>query len=158
MKRLNRTLLNRQQICWIVVILANLILPLPMGLSCTAGSGITGIFAAIGLLWFFGHVESGKAPRMGFALNAGGLIVAMSQLYPGLQIISGILGLSIGERIGLVSRDMKISSAMGGLLVTLLTGGMLIAIAWMAGLVVRGVTEVVRSPDPAKRCEEGVDF
>ncbi len=155
MKRFNQTNLNRQQRYWVVVFVANLIVPLPFGLTCTEGIARMGMCAAIGLLWFLGYEAVRKIPRMGFVLNSGGSIVALSQIWPLLQFTSGFLSLSVGESVALVSRDMKIASAIGGLLVTLLTGGTLMAIAWMLGLVVRGWAEFV---NPRVSAKEGLDF
>lgn len=87
--------------------------------------------------WFFGH----RYPRNGKRLVVGGSLVALSQLFPLLHIVSGMIGYKLTQTLGAATNpgddDVMgaITSEFGGFVCTFSTGSALVtgafAIGWL---------------------------
>ena len=129
---------------WLTVFLANSPVPLFYAWFLTAKHGRIGMVAAIVLWWSLGHLVCKTNRRLGLSLVAGGILVALSQCFPLLQIIAGMVSLNIYGRLaqavaGGSVRGPQEQTEFGGFLVTMLTGGMLMAVALGFGSVIRAV-------------------
>ena len=132
-------------VTWAFVFAVNLALPLLFSSSITQQHGKLGMsIAALFLLASGCHVCS-ISRKQAAVLISGGALVGLSQLFPFLQFIAGILGLIVGQFLGLVyagndERSPQIISEFGGFVVTLVTGGILMAASASAGILLRFVT------------------
>jgi hypothetical protein len=122
---------------WPMVFLANLPVPLLFGCGVCDWSGRIGMFAAIGLLYVLGREICRRVRGLDLIMICGGVLVALSQVYPMIHIFSAGLAFRTAERLGLLESTKTVPNVTGaftGCIVTLLTGGMLLAIAAVAGL------------------------
>jgi hypothetical protein len=84
-------------------------------------------------------------PLLSKSLLQGGLIVGLSQVFPILHLVAGLLGMMISTKIfprpptvqGIERFDKEIQGVYCGALTTLITGGLLMAIALVIGLLIR---------------------
>jgi hypothetical protein len=121
---------------WPMVFLANLPVPLLFGWGVCDWSGRIGMFAAIGLLYVLGREICRRVRGLDLIMICGGVLVALSQVYPMIHIFSAGLAFRTAERLGLLesTKVPDVAGAFTGCIVTLLTGGILLAIAAVAGL------------------------
>ena len=131
-------------LAWLMVFLANLPIPLMFGWIFTAKHGRLGMAAAILLWWLMGHQICRTSRGFNLALVTGGLLVGLSQIFPILQSQAGAWSLGIGSKLGQVKpvhgEEFMVLTELGGFLVTMLTGGILIAVALACGSVIRAIT------------------
>lgn len=126
-------------VSWLVVFAINLPIPLWFGWSFAEGDGRAGVIAALPLIFAIGIFGCGVARKVGLALVVGGVIVALSQFFPVLQIVAGVFGIAVGRVLGLVEDgggdvlDSTIPSLAGGFVVTLATAAALIGPAVVMG-------------------------
>ena len=125
----------------------NLIVPGFLGLLVTGLGGRIGMGAAIGLLWYLGHRICGLSDKCGRALVRGSFIVAAMQLFPILQMASGIVSMGIVQLLGLGSftpDDDDPSptgvTELGGLVAAGLTGLTLMGVAACCGAILAWLT------------------
>ena len=93
--------------------------------------------------------------RFSPALIVGGALIAVTQIFPVIQIIAGMLGMTVGKAMGLAifgdnHEVPQITTEEGGLIVTLVTGGILMATAACSGLLLRLVTPAHWWPSSTK--------
>jgi len=141
---------------WLVVFLANLPVPLMFAWNLTMQHGRIGMAVAIVLCWYFGHRVGAKSRWIDRALVAGGIVVALSQVIGILHISAGVMSLEIGSRLGQVTSNEwgpREITELGGLLVTILTGGILMTVAMVCGSVICLIFPDRRPRDP----EQGWD-
>lgn len=134
--------MTRLYIAWAAVFALNLVIPGLLGWMSTAGDGRIGMLLAIFCLLGSGFWTCSRAPGIGFALVVGGVAVALSQAIPVLQIVAGGAAFAVGKALAFIepAADLSgVTSATGGFVVTLTTGGLLMAAALVAGLVLRGL-------------------
>jgi hypothetical protein len=132
-------------LAWVIVFLLNLVTPLLFGWSRTESSGRIGMLIAAFLLLALGYGACGTARGIARPLVAGGILVAISQFFPLIQIIAGLIGMGIGSAAGQVDGRGDIGPGFvrtetGGFLVTLVTGGLLMTAALVAGAFLRIIT------------------
>jgi hypothetical protein len=134
-------------ILWTAVFVVNLFVPLLFGWGLTSQGGRIGMTLAAAVLLGVGFLVGGRSRELRHNLTAGGILVALSQFVPFLQVLAGLAGMAVVERllglhIGPGSEDGTISppSEVASFLFTLITGGLLIAAAVVIGLVARMVT------------------
>lgn len=126
---------------WLSVFTVNLIVPLLFGWPTTEKSGRGGMLIGIFFCWLWAHCVGGKSHFLRFALLFGGAAVALSQLVPSLQILSGWMGMGVGSLLGQVSNIDKVTSEWGGFIVTMVTGGSL----QIVSLAVGGIAYWIRT-------------
>jgi hypothetical protein len=139
---------------WTLVFVLNLIVPLFFGWMLTADSGRFGMAAGIGLLWYLGYRACGQNDWWGRALVRGGFLVALTQLFPLLQIWAGVVGVGIASALGpLVMADTHIGgtihTGLGGLIATVLTGLSLMGVAAFCGAITVWLTSRRAQTSPA---------
>lgn len=133
---------DAQQVCWLAIFGANLIVPLAFGLPMTEQQGRAGLLAGLAVLfagWQF------VIPRFGplrAVLVPGGVALAASQVFPAVQVVAGAMSFAI---VGLddAFRPSRFDEA-SAFAVTLTTGGLLWLAAMLAGFVLRGVGRRLR--------------
>jgi hypothetical protein len=137
---------KRLYIAWAVVFALNLIVPLLCGWGMTQPSGRLGMLVAGILLLASGYWVCVSARHIGFALVNGGVAMALFQAFPILQLIAGSLGIELAEAIGLEVAAIfnGITTAAGGFVVTITTGGLLMAAALVVGLALRALRAAFR--------------
>jgi hypothetical protein len=114
-----------------------------------------GVAFAIALVACLGYYLCLKQPTAILLVIRGGILVALSQVFPVLQIVCGASAIQSLIAIGWIpnsSFQQMLSSVAAGFFVTLLTGTFLILLSFFAGLLLRWVTPrhwwVVQRPFP----------
>jgi hypothetical protein len=125
---------------WVVVFVLNLVIPLMYGLSAARGDARFGMLLGIAILLALGCWASLASRTIGMALLVGGGIVALSQFLPALQILAGLIAVGAAGIIDGTGGRMAVGSFLGGLVATVVTGGILIGIALALGLPILGMT------------------
>lgn len=131
-------------IAWPTVFAMNMFLPVLFGLDLTKHHGRIGMcVASLFVLiagWVLCVVKSLAARKLIF----GSLIIALTQIFPILQILAGSLALGIAEGMQLLSPGVdddhnfgiaQIDSEFVGFVVTMLVAVILLGCASMAGLI-----------------------
>jgi hypothetical protein len=121
-------------VAWAVVFLANLIAPLLLAWSMTEGEARFGMFAAVALVWVSGHLAIARAAGWRLILVGGGFCVALSQLFPILQVFAGLLSLT-AIHYGFATDPFSFT-APAAFLATVLTAAQLLVTAVGCGVVV----------------------
>jgi len=129
---------------WTVVVLCNLIVPLLISWSMTSGEGKAGIGVAVGVALLIGYLGSVFAPLFVLFTTRGGLLVALSQAFPVLHMVAGLVSITCLNRIGILPDDAVMRDEPFGFaeafFMTVLTGGILVSTACGLGLLLRLVT------------------
>ncbi len=130
---------------WVFIFAINMAIPLLFGASMTEQHGRLGMSVAALLLLVFGSFICAANRKLAVALLAGGALVALTQLFPILHIIAGMIGMSVGQALGHATLDTdddpsRITSELGGFIVTIVTGGILMAGSLFIGVVLRFIT------------------
>ena len=87
-------------VAWIFVFAINMAIPLLFGASLTEQHGRLGMSVAAFFLLAVGWYICAAKRKFAVALLAGGALVALTQLLPGLQIIAGAIGMGVGQATG----------------------------------------------------------
>jgi hypothetical protein len=122
----------------------NLIVPLMYGLLETREHGFVGMLVGSLILLLGGFWCCFRFKDFSKALIVGGWIVALSQVYPLLQMLAGIFGMGVANAVG-PSPDEEYSpysihSEPAGCVATIMTGAILIGVSALIGLFVRAIT------------------
>lgn len=131
-------------LAWVAVFAANLIVPLLFGWGMAGPRGRSGLVAAAALILGLGSGLCYYRRDLAAPLVVGATLVALTQLFPLLQILAGVVGVGIVRSLGLMGGGgdgpPQILGPLGGFVVTLVTGGILIAVSAGAGLFLRFFT------------------
>ena len=132
---------------WLGVFGLNLIVPLLSALTLTNASGQVGMLLAMVVILTIGLCICAIARELGFALVTGGVAVGLTQIAPILQIIAGVLGFSLARAMGLddPAGEVNAGTVLAGFVITMVVGGLLVAVSLVAGLVIRRVMSPRRS-------------
>ena len=123
---------------WPLAFAANLPVPLMFSSEITRDTGSMGMAAAVALClvagWYVGRRNPWNAKR----LVVGGGLVALSQVFPLLHVIVGMVGYEAARSLGGAQQQSddtigRITTEYGGFICTLVTGGALIAAALATG-------------------------
>lgn len=128
---------------WTVVVLCNLVVPLFVGWSLTQGFGQIGILLAVLLALVFGYWASVYMPLPVLFTLRGGMLVALSQFMPILQLIVGMVTIDFFRKTRIIpeeSLDRGNIGFLGAFLLTATVGSILMAISCGLGLLLRLVT------------------
>ena len=127
-----------------LVFLLNLPVPFFWGVTVNEKRNTFFMLAGCAMLLALGCFLCSRSRRIGFSLTAGGRVVALSQLFPMLQITVGVLVVEgFGAATGLVKSDEYGAAYESGispwacLVFTLLTGLILMGIALVLGEIIR---------------------
>ncbi len=113
---------------WTAVYCLNLIVPFNFGKGLTAEAGHPGIYLGITVYWTAGLFLCAAYPKQAHALIRGGTATAFFQIAPFLQFFSGWIALYIVASLGELDR------AFSAFLLVLITGGILLVVAYLVGL------------------------
>ncbi len=130
---------------WIFIFAINMAVPLLFSLPLTDLHGRLGMSAAALFLFTLGCGICAANRKLAVALLAGAALVALTQLFPGMQIIAGMIGIGVGQALGHATFDSdehpaRITSEFGGFVVTFITGGILMAGSLCAGILLQFIT------------------
>jgi len=141
---------------WSLVFATNLFVPLLLAMSITERGGRLGMSCVILAYWFLGVVACARGWRFGLAMLVGGILVSASQLLPVLQLVAGMLSLMAWSPptgdTGEWMYKLRLSE-IGGLAVTALTGGILMALACVSGYCILGAIYTWNSVFGNKECQ-----
>jgi hypothetical protein len=131
-------------IAWVFIFAINMAVPLLFGSQMTQQHGRLGMSVAALLLLVFGCFICAANRKLAVALLAGGALVALTQLFPILHIIAGMLGMGAGQALGHATLDddngpSQITSEAGGFIVTFVTGGILMAVSLCTGIALQSI-------------------
>jgi hypothetical protein len=124
-------------ISWTLVFIANLVVPIPLGLKFTEDGGRFGMAVAVVAWWAAGLAICLRRAAWGRLLISGGIVVGFSQFLAVPQVAAGFAALRFWSRVGNMAGD--ISGEMDGFAVTALTGGQLIALGCAGALLGRAL-------------------
>ena len=128
---------------WMGVYLVNLIVPLYFGSLVTRGLGKAGMVIGILLVFSLGCLLCFVSRKIILAIVYGGWIVAASQFFPLLHIFAGSIGIRAASALGMTTThrpdDVDVDTALGGVLATVVTGAILLAVSSILGLVIQGI-------------------
>lgn len=136
---------GRTLIGWIVVVLLNLPVPLFFGHSIVKGAGIVGLLMAILAIFLAGVFATSRFPRLIAMFQVGGIVTALSQFLPILQIVAGAVAISVTEQITSVAHgdDFEVlpegATFLGGFCATSITAGIVLFAAAAIGAVIQVV-------------------
>ena len=128
---------------WTVVVLVNLIVPYLFAGGMTGPMGGWGIFLGVVLVLLFGIWASSALP-MGVLLTVrGGVLVALSQFFPVIHLMAGLLSIDFYRRTGMIPAEQLDRGNVGflsALLLTVSTGGILLMISCGLGVILKWIT------------------
>ncbi|QEH35324.1 hypothetical protein OJF2_38750 [Aquisphaera giovannonii] len=134
----------RTALGWIAVFLLNMIVPLLFGWSMTREGGRVGMAAAILTLFATGCWICTARRQLASPLLLGAAFVGLSQVFPLLQILAGSAGMVAATALRVAENNddalPRVIGEAGGFVVTLVTGGLLMAASLVAGLSLRMLT------------------
>ena len=127
---------------WLIAFSANMIVPLIFGLSETHENGRDGLWFAVASLFAIGLAVCMFQQRLATTTIIGSVVVGLSQLFPILQIIAGVLAFGMTDRFGLRHNDAldswpRIYNESSGFVVTFVTGSLLILASLITGALIR---------------------
>jgi len=128
---------------WTAVLMFNMIVPVLLGWSMTNSQAKMGSAIAVALVATLGYYACVRFPTPMLLTIRGGMVVAVSQVFPVLQVLCGALaihGLIVVGWIQESSFREMLSFVFSGFMVTLLTGLFLLATSLVIGLFLRCVT------------------
>lgn len=136
---------------WPIAMGVNLFAPIFMALPFTQSGGRIGMAAGIGVFWYLGHRVCAARPGLGRSLVVGGFLFAWSQIFPVVQMITGMTAVVIVSRLGPACFPRQPGdpglTELGGLIATLTTGAILATMALIVGaLVTMGRSRPVTPP------------
>ena len=140
-------------VAWAAVYAVNLILPLNLGAMATRGGGRVGMLAGILLLFALGCRVCAVSRTAILTVVWGGWFVAALQCVAILHVVAGVIGVRAALALGLVTgpRADDVDTVLGGVTATVVTGGILLAVAAVFGLAIRGLMALLGPPTPWAR-------
>jgi MFS family permease len=130
---------------WIFVCAINMAVPLLFSATLTEEHGKLGMLLAVVSFFLCGCLLCAFQRNLALAVIIGGVIVALTQLFPILHIVAGWIGMAVGDLLGVADfgrgdDSPRLLNELGGFVVTLVTGGILMAIATGIGLTIQWFT------------------
>lgn len=121
-------------ITWPIVFGLNMIVPLLLGLAITYEHGRIGLCAASGLLLAAGWLLCYASPPAARRLILGSAVFAFTQFFPILQIIAGMVAISVTGNDPLFDEGSGITE-FAGFAITLIVGVILLTLAGGLGVL-----------------------
>ncbi len=137
-------------VLWIFVFVANLLMPVFFAWTVLEDGGGSGVLLGTALLLGISIVVLIQFPRLIRWTRIGGIVVAVSQLFPLLQIVAGSIGIGSAEIVGAARKltpeeqDFLIAPPLGfaaALVTTLVTGAVLLLVVLAFSLLLMFVFE-----------------
>lgn len=132
---------------WFWACVLNSIVPFLLGTAVTSGLARGGMVLGIVAVVWFGWSLAGTFPEVVRTVVYGGWVVALAQLFPVFQVIAGVIAVSAVTQLGLgigEGQGSRVDGLAGGFLATIVTGGLLIALAGVLGGIGRVVAYLAR--------------
>ncbi len=135
-------------IAWPFVFLLNMIVPLMFGLDLTARTGRTGMWIASLLLLVLGWIYCGRKSFLGRRLVLGSIFTALSQAFPILHLILGMIAFGIMRSLGGahpgddIQRE-EITGEFSAFVMTLMVAVPLLVLAQCIGLAIAALYRLV---------------
>ncbi len=126
---------------WPVVLLLNTVLPGFLAVQMCNRSGMIGIGISVMMFLVTGFWICFKFPRVGRGLVIGAGAMSLTQLFPVLHFLFGLLALGFAEAVGLIDTvdfdegPADVSTVLAGFVITTLVGGALAVTGLAVGLV-----------------------
>jgi hypothetical protein len=129
---------GRLVLWWLVSFAVNLIIPVLFGSEVVVEHGIWGGAFAVAGTALLGIQACRWWPGFMRRINVGAVLVAISQLMPIVQLIAGLIAISIAEKVGLARAEegqlvQQANSELGGFVITLVTGAILLGVSLIVG-------------------------
>lgn len=136
-------------IYWTMVCLANLVAPGILGGIATSGNARVGMVLGVFVVLALGLAACQVHRWAVLTVVYGGWIVAGFQPLPLMQFAAGALGMMAAAEAEAVTggRPLHLTTLLGGLIATVVTGGVLIGFAAAFGLAMRGLAFLGRMFD-----------
>lgn len=128
---------------WTPVFAANLIVPYPLSTGVVGDAGMPGVYAGIALYWGLGLAACIASPTLAKTIVRGGMIVGVSQLLPFLHLLTGFAAIEFAGPFRTMGQSVV------GFVGVILTGGMLLAVAYCLGRFYNAFEAWSMSPKPA---------
>lgn len=128
---------------WTIILAFNLIVPALVAWAITSTSAKLGSGFAIFLMALTGYYFCITKPLPMLFIIRGGVLVALSQFVPALQLVAGAISIHALILVRVVTESSfneMLSTPLAGFLVTLLTGLILISVSLTLGFLIRIVT------------------
>jgi hypothetical protein len=132
---------------WTIVFVANLIVPLCLGLLMTYSGGRVGMFTGIVALWIVGQFVVAWSEKLAVVLISGAIPIFFLQFLLGPHMLLG--GAVLDFWMGNSYLQVQLSQ-LDGFVVTALTGGALIATAIVFGLILVLLSSLIRPNETAR--------
>lgn len=124
---------------WLLVVAANLGLPVALGLLLTTGDGVVGMSLGVLAVTAVGCLACFKIGAAVRTVADGGWILAYFQILPIPQIMAGRAGVYGTSRLIDLGKSGEIETLAGGLVATLITAFLLILFAGFMGRGMNGM-------------------
>jgi hypothetical protein len=128
---------------WTVVVLVNLIVPYLFAGGMTGPMGGWGIFLGVVLVLVFGILASIAFPMVILLTVRGGVFVALSQFFPVIHLMAGLLSIDVYRSTGIIPAGQLDRGNVGffsALILTVSTGGILLMISCGLGVILKWIT------------------
>lgn len=130
-------------VAWPVVLILNLATPVLFASSMTGEHGKLGVVAAVVVFLVIGWLACFARPKLANRLLAGSAILAVTQIFPVIQIVAGSVAVSIGGAIGAAEvnewEDPRLTSELGGFVVASITGVVMAGVSMAVGYLLFAV-------------------
>ena len=122
-------------VTWTVLFLGNLILPLLLAIELVHGRGWLGVVAGCTFCWLSGLCLMIMQTASKRTMLIGASLTGLSQLFPILQVLAGIIALTVWQPTAhMLGIDERLSANfIGPCFVTMSTGGILMTVAIFSG-------------------------
>ncbi|WP_435015733.1 hypothetical protein TA3x_003284 [Tundrisphaera sp. TA3] len=140
--RLDRDRMRSLSLDWVFIYLLNLPVCLILGGFTTMTGGWPGMLTGILLLFALGFYSCRMSYPLGLAFIKGGFLLGLAQILPMAQLLAGSMGLGLAGEFEAMSgsplrHEYELRSFASGLIATLGTGGLLMMLALVFGLIHR---------------------
>ena len=126
---------NFSQEYWTRIYAANLILPLLICTPYVRGTAGNGVFLAVTAYWLAGNYACRKKLWIMKPLMIGCRLVALTQLFPILQVSAGILALNVVSGYPpVLASTRNLPDVRSGFMGAAINGGILLFVATLVGL------------------------
>ena len=129
-----------QQVRWPAVFALNLIVPLMLATNFVPEKGNVGLASAIVVLYLAGWLFCRLGPECERSLIRGGALIALTQLFPILQVLAGLLAFgimaSLGAAVDADNANFGIQRERDAFAITMMVGLMLMSLAAGLGVLV----------------------
>jgi hypothetical protein len=124
-------------LAWCAVFASNLFVPMLLGLRITEKGGRIGMASAVIVAFAVGCWICVRHRTIGVFFVIGGIAVGLSQMFPVLQVVAGLIGGVICQNARLMGALGTETSEFAGFFLTLITGGILMTLSAGSGFAIQ---------------------